>query len=129
MSLSSKTKINERYLDSTVFSSIQKLIQKPYNSWKSYMCYKNILYNIMGLKCNYYTQIFATVTFFYVYRMSLRNGTVLGKGVKRNKKVLYHFAIFAIINKLLIIKNRDISPAYRLMQARGEMRLPSDRGC
>jgi len=26
--------------------------------------------------------------------------------VKENKKVLYHFAIFAIVNELLIIKNR-----------------------
>jgi len=25
--------------------------------------------------------------------------------VKENKKVLYHFAIFAIVNELLIIKN------------------------
>jgi len=40
---------------------------------------------------------------------------------QRNKKVLYYFAIFAIINELLIIKNRRISPTYRIMQARGEM--------
>jgi len=33
------------------------------------------------------------------------------------------------INKLLIIKNRHISPVYRLIQARGEMRPSSDRGC
>jgi len=31
-----------------------------------------------------------------------------------------------MINKLLIVKNRRINPAYRLMQTRGEMRLPSD---
>jgi len=36
--------------------------------------------------------------------------------VKENKKVLYYFAVFAIVNKLLIIKNRRISPAYWLMQ-------------
>jgi len=36
--------------------------------------------------------------------------------VKKNKKVLYHFAVFAIVNKLLIIKNHRISPAYWLMQ-------------
>jgi len=27
----------------------------------------------------------------------------------KNKKVLYHFAIFTIVNELLIIKNRRIS--------------------
>jgi len=37
--------------------------------------------------------------------------------IKKNKKVLYHFAIFAIVNELLNIKNRHISPAYCLMQA------------
>jgi len=45
------------------------------------------------------------------------------KEVKENKKVLYHFAIFAIVNELLI-KNCRISPAYCLMQARDEMRSP-----
>jgi len=44
--------------------------------------------------------------------------------VKKNKKVLYHFIVFAIVNELLI-KNRRISPAYWLMQAREEMRPPS----
>jgi len=29
---------------------------------------------------------------------------------KRNKKVLYYFTIFAIVNELLIIKNRYINP-------------------
>jgi len=38
--------------------------------------------------------------------------------VKENKKVLYYFANFAIVNELLIIKNRRINPAYWLMQAR-----------
>jgi len=38
------------------------------------------------------------------------------KEVKENKKVLYHFAIFAIVNELLIIKNRHISPTHWLMQ-------------
>jgi len=49
--------------------------------------------------------------------------------VKENKKVLYHFANFAIVNELLIIKNRRISPAW-LMQARDEMptRLLGARG-
>jgi len=51
------------------------------------------------------------------------------EGVKENKKVLYHFATFAIVNELLIIKNRRISPTYRLMQARDEMRPPCQRGC
>jgi len=35
--------------------------------------------------------------------------------VKENKKVLYHFAVFAIISELLIVKNRRVSPAYWLM--------------
>jgi len=34
--------------------------------------------------------------------------------VKKNKEVLYHFAVFAIINELSIIKYRHISPAYWL---------------
>jgi len=50
------------------------------------------------------------------------------------QKVLYYFAIFAIINELLIIlyintKNRHINPAYCLMQAGGEMQLSSDLNC
>jgi len=49
--------------------------------------------------------------------------------VKENKKVLYHFVNFAIVNKLLIIKNRRISPAYWLMQARDEMRPPCQQSC
>jgi len=32
--------------------------------------------------------------------------------VKENKKVLYHFAVFVIVNELLIIKNYRISPIY-----------------
>jgi len=32
--------------------------------------------------------------------------------VKENKKVLYHFAVFATVNELLIIKNCLISPSY-----------------
>jgi len=47
----------------------------------------------------------------------------------KEKKVLYHFAVFAIVNELLIIKNRHISPVYWLMQARDEMRSPSHRDC
>jgi len=49
--------------------------------------------------------------------------------VKDNKKVSYHFAIFAIVNELLIIKNRGITSTYCLMQARDEMRPSCDRGC
>jgi len=48
------------------------------------------------------------------------------KEVKKNKKVLYHFVNFAIVNELLIIKNR-VSPAYWLMQTRDEMRPPYQR--
>jgi len=58
--------------------------------------------------------------------MSVKKGRSHGgsmKEVKENKKVLYHFANFAIVNEL-IIKNRRISPAYWLMQARDEMRPP-----
>jgi len=51
------------------------------------------------------------------------------KEVKKNKKVLYHFANFAIVNELLITKYRRISPAYCLIQVRDEMRPPSQRGC
>jgi len=49
--------------------------------------------------------------------------------VKENKKVLHHFVNFAIVNELLIIKNRRISPAYWLMQGRDEMRPLYQRGC
>jgi len=48
----------------------------------------------------------------------------MNKG-KKNKKVLYHFTVFTIVNELLIIKNCRISPAYWLMQACDEMRLSS----
>jgi len=34
---------------------------------------------------------------------------------------LYHFAIFAIVNELLIIKNHYINPPYCQLQARGEI--------
>jgi len=51
------------------------------------------------------------------------------KRVKENKKVLYHFANFTIVNELLIIKNCHISPAYWLIQARDEMQPPCQRGC
>jgi len=47
----------------------------------------------------------------------------------KNKKVLYYFAIFAIVNELLIIKNRRISLAYCLMQTRDKMQPPCNRGC
>jgi len=35
------------------------------------------------------------------------------KEVNENKKV-YHFEVFAIVNELLVIKNRYISPAHWL---------------
>jgi len=41
---------------------------------------------------------------------------------KLSREVMYHFTIFAIVNELLIIKNRRINPAYCQLQARGEMR-------
>jgi len=36
--------------------------------------------------------------------------------IKGNKKILYYFANFAIVNELLITKNRRISPAYCLIE-------------
>ena len=45
--------------------------------------------------------------------------------IKPRRKVMYHFAKFAIVIELLMIKNRRISPAYRRIQARGEIRPPS----
>jgi len=51
------------------------------------------------------------------------------KKSRRTNKVLYYFAIFVIVNELLIIKNRRISPTYCLMQARDEMRPSSHRDC
>jgi len=66
----------------------------------------------------------------YIYRVSVKKGHGGSlEEIKENKKVLYHFANFAIVNELLIIKNRHISPAYWLMQARDEMRPPCQRGC
>jgi len=62
-----------------------------------------------------------------IYRVSVKKGRSHNgsmEEVKENKKVLYHFANFAIVNELSIIKNRRISPAYGLMQARDEMRPP-----
>jgi len=66
--------------------------------------------------------------YIYMYRVSVKKGRCMAE-VKENKKVPYHFANFAIVNELLIIKNRRISPAYWLMQARDEMRPPCQRGC
>jgi len=42
--------------------------------------------------------------------VGIRGGSM--EEVKENKKVSYHFAVFAIVNELLIIKNCHISPAY-----------------
>jgi len=49
---------------------------------------------------------------------SWNNAHAQVKQTKLSQKVLYHFAIFAIVNKLLIIKNRHINPVYRLIQMR-----------
>jgi len=53
-----------------------------------------------------------------LYTGCLLNGVGAGIGgmgeIKENKKILYHFAIFAIVNELLIIRNRRISTAYCL---------------
>ncbi|HEX7257023.1 MAG TPA: hypothetical protein VF242_03095, partial [Nitrososphaeraceae archaeon] len=45
--------------------------------------------------------------------------------VKPRRKVMYHFIKFAIVIELLMNKYRRISPAYRQIQARGEIRPPS----
>jgi len=65
----------------------------------------------------------------HIYRVSVKKGRSHGgstEEVKENKKV-YHFANFAIVNELLIIKNRRINPTYWLMQARDKMRPPCQR--
>jgi len=50
--------------------------------------------------------------------------------IEENKQVFHlYFAIFAIVNELLIIKNCRINPAYWLMHSRDEMRPPNYRGC
>jgi len=50
------------------------------------------------------------------------------KQIKLSRKVLYHFANFAINNELLIIKDSRISAAYCWIQVRGERRPLSDHG-
>jgi len=66
--------------------------------------------------------------YIYIYiGCPLNEEGVGSKEDKENKKVLYHFAIFTIVNELLIIKNRRLSSAYCLMQARDEMRPSCDR--
>jgi len=47
--------------------------------------------------------------------------------VKENKKVLYHFANFAIVNELLIIKNRRISGLLANASARRDTAALSTR--
>jgi len=47
----------------------------------------------------------------------------------KNKRVLYHFAIFAIVNELLTIRNRRISPAYCRSLLNVSVRSLCDRGC
>jgi len=74
----------------------------------------------------YINQLY-TISNKSIYRVSVKKGRSRGwehGRVKENKKVLYHFANFAILNELLISKNRRISPTYWLMQAREEMRPP-----
>jgi len=60
----------------------------------------------------------------YTIRPLNEVGTEVGSiEVKKNKKILYYFANFAInrVNELLIIKNYRISLVYCLMQVRDEM--------
>lgn len=59
-------------------------------------------------------------------RNSCDNTHVQVERTKLTRKVLHYFAIFAIINELLIPTNCRIRPAYRQMQTRGDIR-PSDR--
>jgi len=76
--------------------------------------------------------MFAQYLCAYKYTGCPLNGTEARIGsmkeVKENKKVLYHFAVFAIVNELLIIKYCRINPTYWLMQARDEMQLPTRLG-
>jgi len=52
--------------------------------------------------------------------MGLKPELEAWKKSRRTKKVLYHFAVFAIVIELLIVKNCRISPAW-LMQVCDEM--------
>jgi len=84
--------------------------------------FENLMFLIIMLF--YYYQY---VIVYHIYRVSVKKGQSRGwehGRVKENKKVLYHFANFAITNELLISKNCRISSAYWLMQARDKMRSP-----
>jgi len=39
-----------------------------------------------------------------------------------SRKIFYHFAIFEIVNEILIYENNQIRSVYRQMQAEGEIR-------
>jgi len=91
--------------------------------------FKNCLIIITSESGALFYKIYVTIYIIvitYLYRVSVKkdrshDGSM--EEVKENKKVipLYHFANFAIVNELLIIKN---CPTYWLMQARDEMRPP-----
>jgi len=49
--------------------------------------------------------------------------------IKGDKKVLYHFTVFAILNKLLIIKNHRISLAYWLTTASARPDAATHQSC
>jgi len=61
--------------------------------------------------------------------VSVKKGRSHGWELEENKQALYHFINFAIVNELLIIKYRRISPAYWLMKAHDEMRSLCQRSC
>ena len=53
------------------------------------------------------------------------NHRVLVERIDPSRKVLYHFAIRAIINEILMIKDRPIRACISRSRARGEKRPPN----
>lgn len=68
---------------------------------------------------------------YIIYRVSYNiraNVHKLIEQTKLNGKILYHFAMFATVNELLVIKNHRIYSVYCRMQASGDIRPPNS-GC
>jgi len=75
-----------------------------------------------------YIWTYLVYNYICLYRLFINGvGARVGsmEEVKKNKKVLYYFAIFTIVNELLITENHRMSPAYWKMQVRDEMQPPS----
>jgi len=98
--------------------------------------------NVVGISFNnvWFQQDDASLHFVINFRQFL-NHTFPGKWIGRRDTIectrdwehgrsqgeqKSHFAICAIVNQLLIFKNRRISPVYNLMQTRDEMRSSCD---